>query len=159
MKRQIINCTALASLNATDKNIIMHQLKLFKQNIYPKSNQLDGMNYIYVSNNVLSITSRICKIWIAAQTVISDPDVCFIWSYHGKAIENALSSSYILFETTILHTSGDENEGDFSQESEYCTSYYMQNRYTNLGSLLITLYSSMMMHNGAMKHSTGCTTF
>ena len=52
MKMQIINCTALISPNATDKSIIMHQLKPFTQNIYPKNNQLDGMNYMNDSNNV-----------------------------------------------------------------------------------------------------------
>ena len=66
---QIINCTTLISPNATDKNIIKYQFKPFKQ-------QLDGMNNIYDSNNVFSVTSRICKVCIAIETqnLLSDPD-------------------------------------------------------------------------------------
>ena len=71
MKMQIINRTEL-------ENIIMYQLKPFKQNIYLKNKQLDGMNYIYDSNNVFSITSRICEVCIETQNFSSDSDVC-IW--------------------------------------------------------------------------------
>ena len=46
-----ICCTPFASPNAADKYIIMHQLKPFKQYIYPKNKQLDGMNEMYVKNN------------------------------------------------------------------------------------------------------------
>ena len=56
MNIQIINCTPLISPNATDKNIIMHQLKSLKQNIYLKNKQLDGMNNIYDNKNVYLIT-------------------------------------------------------------------------------------------------------
>ena len=59
-----IYCTPIISPNATDKNIIMHQLKSFIQNIYRKNKQLDGMSNIYDSNNVFSITSRIGKVSI-----------------------------------------------------------------------------------------------
>ena len=75
---QIINCTALTSPNASDKHVIMHQLKPFKKNIYPKNEQVDGMKYIHDSNNAISITSRICKVCVETQNLFSDPDVCFI---------------------------------------------------------------------------------
>ena len=58
----------------------------------------------------------------------------------------------ILFATTILQTSSDENKGDFTLESEYCTSQHVQNLYTNLASLLITSSSSMVLHNDAMNY-------
>ena len=61
MKMQIINCTAVISPNATDENIIVHQLKPFKQSNYPENKQIDGMNYIFANNNVFSMTSRICR--------------------------------------------------------------------------------------------------
>ena len=60
-KLYLLNCTALTRQNATDENIIVHQLKPVKQNIYPKIEQLDGMNHIYDDNNAFSIKCRVCK--------------------------------------------------------------------------------------------------
>ena len=69
MGMQIINCTALISPNATDKNITVHQLKPFRQKLYIKNEQLDGMSYTSNSNNANSMTCRICKVSTKAQTL------------------------------------------------------------------------------------------
>ena len=50
--------TPLISPTSTDKNIIVYQLKPFKQYIYCTNEQLDGINNTYDNNNVFSITSR-----------------------------------------------------------------------------------------------------
>ena len=60
---------------------MMHQLKPVKQNMYPKSKQLDGMNYIFASNNACSSTSGNCKICIATQNLLSDSDFYAWQSY------------------------------------------------------------------------------
>ena len=64
-----ICCTPLISPTLADKNIIMHQLKSFKQYKYYRNDQLDGMNNIYENNNVfsiplLSLRSNETTIWI-----------------------------------------------------------------------------------------------
>ena len=56
-------------------------------------------------------------------------------------------------------TSGDRNMKDLPQNSEYGTPYCVQNRYTNLWSLLVTSSSSMVMHHFATDHSSGYTKF
>ena len=56
----------------TNETIIMYQLKPFKQYLYYRNKQLDN------NNNVFSITSRIGKVYIKTQNLLSDPDSCFI---------------------------------------------------------------------------------
>ena len=46
-----IYCTPFATPNAADKNIIMRQLKPFKQYIYLENKQLQGMNELYDKKN------------------------------------------------------------------------------------------------------------
>ena len=73
----------------------MHQLKPFKQNIYPKNEQLDGLNYTFDSNNTFLMTCRTCKVCVETQNLLSDPDVHFIPSCHGKVIKNTLLTPHI----------------------------------------------------------------
>ena len=75
---QITNCTALISPSATDKNIIMYQLKPVKQSRYPKNKQLDNAKHMHDGNNALSITSRIREVCIKTQNLLSDLDVYFV---------------------------------------------------------------------------------
>ena len=80
MKIQNTCCTPFIPPTPTDKNVIMYQLKPFKQYIWYKNKQIDDTNNIYDNNYVFSTTSRICKVCIETQNSLSDPDSCFIWS-------------------------------------------------------------------------------
>ena len=51
-------CTPMLiiSPNPTDENVIMHQLKPFKQYNYPKNDQIGEMNVTYDANNAFLMT-------------------------------------------------------------------------------------------------------
>ena len=55
-------------------------MKQFKQNIYYGKEPLDGKNNKCDNDDVVSITSRICKVCIETQGLPSDSDNCFVWS-------------------------------------------------------------------------------
>ena len=80
----------MVSLNPTNKNIIMHRLKPFKQYIYYRDDQLDGMNDIHDNNNVFSTTSRIGKLCIEHKIYYQIQIVVLFDLNDGEGIKNTL---------------------------------------------------------------------
>ena len=61
-------------LTRTEKNIFMHQMKHFKQDVQCKNEQVDGVNDLNDDEKAFLVPSKIGKVCNETQNLLSDPD-------------------------------------------------------------------------------------